>query len=109
MAFTSLHSSTSCDIESWGCAGGGGAVTTLRCWGGHWDGGLDKHMVGTTNVVSFAHRDAPAAPQTMALFLQPDTLLQTYLCVCMCVFVCVAHTLCENTTGEREGVLCLTL
>lgn len=38
-------------------------------------------MVGTTAVVSITHNNSPAA-QPMALFLQPDTLLQTYLCVC---------------------------
>lgn len=39
-------------------------------------------MVGATKVASFLHKDSSAAPQTMALFLQPDTLLLTYLYVC---------------------------
>lgn len=82
-------------------AGGGvwgGQMTvnyTVRCRGGRWDGGLDKHMVGTTNVVSFMHNDSSAASRTSTLLLQPDTLLQTYLCVCTCAYVCVrfvAHT-----------------
>lgn len=68
-------------------------------------------MVGTTNVVSFMHNDS----QTTTLPVQPDTLLQTYLCVqvCICVCVCGPYTLMQayqtvkNTNddwGEGEGV-----
>lgn len=89
---------------------------TVRCRGGHWDGGLDKHMVGTTNVVSFMHNDS----QTTTLPVQPDTLLQTYLCVqvCICVCVCGPYTLTQayqtvkNTNDDRrrgKGGVCVWL
>ncbi len=73
-------------IKSWGVLGADSGDTVMGDYtvggcGGHWDGGIDKHVVGTTNVASFMQINCAAASQTMALFLQPDTLLQTYLCV----------------------------
>lgn len=99
------------DIKGVVCVGvdNGDAVKgyyTVGCEEDIETGGIDKHMVGTTKVVSFTHNDSAAASQTMALFLQPDTLLQTYLCVSVCVWPIHSDaglSYCEKHCWRQRG------
>ena len=71
------------------------------------DEGWDKNAWWVQPTLYHSLTMTPAASQTMALFLQPDT--PALVPVCVCVPYTLMPSYCENTTEVEVMVLCLTL